>query len=68
MAYRNPEGAALVLDDFLPVLLLVLLEDHGLMVHARSRAVQLRQLLIRIPQLLFTATAAAGALLLAGLG
>ena len=66
--YRDPEIAVLVLGDFLPDALLVLLEDHGLVVHASSGAVQLLQLLIHVPQLLFAAAAAAGALLLARLG
>ena len=66
--YRDPEIAALVLGDFLPYTLLVLLEDHGLVVHASSWAVQLLQLLIHVPQLVFAAAAAAGALLLARLG
>ena len=66
--YRDPEIATLVLGDFLPDSLLVLLKDHGLVVHAGSWAVHLHHLLIWVPQLLFATAAAAGGLLLAGLG
>lgn len=38
-SYRNPEGAAFPLGDILSDALLVLLEDHALMVHARGGAV-----------------------------
>ncbi len=40
-AYRNAEGAALVLGDLFTDLFLVLLEHHGLAIHARCWAVQL---------------------------
>ena len=62
-AYRNPESTALALGDLLSDALLVLLEDHGLVVHARCRAVHLLQLSICVPCILAAAAAAGGLLL-----